>query len=66
VLGGKSVLFNSDGEEFASSGLVPQAGYVATVTGRADKCFAGQISGCYDVRFWSGSSLEIMEGRSHR
>ncbi|HTY54286.1 MAG TPA: hypothetical protein VMB26_03745 [Candidatus Binataceae bacterium] len=56
VLGGKSVLFNSDGEEFASSGLVPQAGYVATLTGRADRCFAGQISGCYDVRFWSGVS----------
>jgi hypothetical protein len=54
VLGGKSVLFNSDGEEFASSGLVPQAGYIATLTGRADKCFAGQISGCYDVRFWTG------------
>jgi len=55
VLGGKTVLFNSDGEEFASSGLVPQAGYLATLTGRADRCFAGQISGCYDVRFWTGS-----------
>jgi len=54
VLGGKTVLFNSDGEEFAGSGLIPQAGYDATFTGRADKCFAGQISGCYDVRFWSG------------
>ena len=53
VSGGKSVLFNSDGEEFAGSGLIPQAGYVGTLTGRADKCFAGQISGCYDVRFWS-------------
>jgi len=53
VLGGKSVLFNSDGEEFAGSGLIPQAGYVATFTGRADKCFAGQISGCYDARFWT-------------
>src|SRR5580704_4758285 len=53
VLGGKSVLFNSDGEEFAGSGLIPQAGYVATLTGRADKCFPGQISGCYDARFWT-------------
>ena len=55
VSGGKTMLFNSDGEAFASSGLVPQAGYVATLTGRADKCFAGQISGCYDIRFWSRS-----------
>src|SRR5580704_1832552 len=59
VLGGKSVLFNSDGEQFASSGLIPQAGYFGTGTGRADKCFAGQISGCYDVRFWS-SAPEVM------
>jgi len=53
VNGGKSVLFNSDGEEFAGSGLIPQAGYNYTLTGRADKCFAGQISGCYDLRFWT-------------
>jgi hypothetical protein len=57
VLGGKSLLFNTDGEPFAGSGLIPQAGYVDTWTGRADKCFAGQISGCYDVRFWSGPDL---------
>ena len=56
VLGGKTVLLNTNGVQFASSGLVPQAGYIATLTGRADKCFAGQISGCYDVRFWSGSA----------
>ena len=55
VSGGKTVLFNTDGEQFASSGLIPQAGYFNTLTGRADKCFAGQISGCYDVRFWSQS-----------
>src|SRR5271154_1698823 len=61
VLGGKTVLFNSDGEEFAGSGLIPQAGYDATFTGRADKCFAGQISGCYDRRFWS-TSIEIDGG----
>jgi hypothetical protein len=61
VSGGKSMLFNSDGEEFASSGLIPQAGYQGTLTGRADKCFAGQISGCYDVRFWSQSGDAIKE-----
>jgi len=53
VQAGKSVLFNTDGEEFASSGLIPQAGYFGTLTGRADKCFAGQISGCYDLRFFA-------------
>jgi hypothetical protein len=53
VNGGKTVLFNSDGEEFAGSGLIPQAGYDFTLTGRADKCFAGQITGCYDLRFWA-------------
>ena len=52
VKGGKTVLFNSNGAEFAGSGLIPQAGYDGTVTGRAEKCFAGDISGCYDVRFW--------------
>jgi hypothetical protein len=60
VSSGKSVLFNTDGEEFAGSGLIPQAGYVGTLTGRADKCFAGQISGCYDVRFWS-TTAEVDE-----
>ena len=53
VLGGKTVLFNSNGAEYASSGTVPQAGYDYTVTGRADKCYAGQISGSYDMRFWA-------------
>lgn len=53
VRGGKSVLFNSNGVQRAGSGLIPQAGYVHTITGRADKCFAGDISGCYDVRFWT-------------
>ena len=52
VQGGKTVLFNSDGEEYAGSGLIPQAGYYGAITGRAGKCFAGQISGCYDIRFW--------------
>ena len=56
VLGGKSILFNSDGEEFAASGVIPQAGYIGTWTGRADKCFPGQISGCYDLRFWGAAT----------
>jgi hypothetical protein len=56
VSGGKSVLFSSNGTQFARSGTTPQAGYNITLTGRADKCFAGQISGCYDVRFWTGFS----------
>ncbi|HTY56016.1 MAG TPA: hypothetical protein VMB26_12485 [Candidatus Binataceae bacterium] len=65
VLSGKTVLFNSDGEEFAGSGLVPQAGYEVTLTGRADKCFAGQISGCYDLHFWqSGRTGPIFNSSS--
>jgi hypothetical protein len=53
VKGGKSVLFNSNGVEKARSGMIPQAGYDYALTGRADKCFPGQISGCYDLRFWT-------------
>jgi hypothetical protein len=52
VLGGKTVLFNSNAAEDAASGTTPQAGYFGTITGKADRCFAGDISGCYDVRFW--------------
>ncbi|HTY56551.1 MAG TPA: hypothetical protein VMB26_15185 [Candidatus Binataceae bacterium] len=52
VLGGKTVLFGSNGVEKISSGTVPNAGYNYTLTGRADRCFAGQISGCYDIRLW--------------
>jgi len=52
VQGGKKVLFSSNGVEFAASGTTPQAGYFGTITGRAEKCFAGDISGCYDIRFW--------------
>jgi len=57
VQGGKSVLFNTNGAEFARSGTTPQAGYFDTLTGRADRCFAGQISGCYDLRFWGGINV---------
>jgi hypothetical protein len=57
VLAGKTVLFNSDTEPYAASGVIPQAGYFFNITGRADKCFAGQIAGCYDLRFWSPLSI---------
>ena len=52
VLAGKTILFNTDTEPYAASGTTPQAGYEFNATGRADKCFAGQVSGCYDMRFW--------------
>jgi len=58
VLNGRTVLFNSNGVEFAGSGLIPQAGYDYTITGRADKCFPGAIAGCYDLRFWSSPDLD--------
>ena len=57
VQNGRTVLFNSNGVEFAGSGLIPQAGYDYALTGRADKCFGGSIAGCYDFRFWSGPRL---------
>ncbi len=53
ALKGKSVLFNSDGEKYASSGTTPQAGYFQSASGRADKCFSGQIAGCYNAGFWT-------------
>jgi len=53
VLSGRTVLFNSNGVEKVQSGTTPNAGYDYTLTGRGDKCFAGQISGCYDLRFWT-------------
>jgi len=59
VLGGKTVLFNTNGVEKVSSGTIPNAGYDLTLTGRADKCFAGQISGCYDLRFWAANSAVV-------
>jgi hypothetical protein len=57
VLSGKTILFNTDTEPYAASGTTPQAGYEFNATGRADKCFAGQIFGCYDMRFWSPLSI---------
>src|SRR5580704_9418453 len=71
VKGGKSVLFNTDGAEKGGSGAIPQAGYDYTLTGRADKCFAGQISGCYDMRFWGpdnvfvGDCTVCVDGKGH-
>jgi hypothetical protein len=59
VLGGKTVLFNSNGVELVRSGTTPNAGYDYTITGRADKCFPGQISGCYDMRFWDPSDSKV-------
>jgi len=52
TLGGKTVLFSSNAVQKVQSGTVPNAGYNYTITGRADRCFPGQISGCYDIRFW--------------
>jgi len=56
VLGGKSVLFSTNAAAKVQSGTIPNAGYNLTLTGRADKCFPGQISGCYDLRFWAPNS----------
>lgn len=56
VLGGKTVLFNSNAVEKVVSGTVDNAGYSETLTGRADKCFAGSISGSFDFRFWEPSA----------
>jgi hypothetical protein len=52
VAGGKKMLFNSNGVQYAASGTIPQAGYFGTITGRAERCFPGDISGCFDMRFW--------------
>ncbi len=60
VLGGKTVLFNSDGEKDAGSGVIPQAGYYVSLTGRADKCFAGQLkAGCYDFGFLTPAEANV-------
>jgi len=51
--GGKTIEFNSDGEAYASSGTIPQAGNIYTLTGRMAKCYAPDLlAGSYDVRFW--------------
>jgi len=53
VQGGKMVLFNSDGEKLVASATIRNAGHdILPITGEADKCFAGQVAGCYDFRFW--------------
>jgi hypothetical protein len=59
TLGGKTVLFSSNAVEKVQSGTVPNAGYDYTITGRADRCFPGQISGCYDIRFWEPNDTVV-------
>jgi len=56
VSGGKTALFSANGVQYASSGTIPQAGYLLPITGRADRCFAGPIDGCYDIHFWGGGN----------
>ena len=50
--GGKRFLFNSNGVADVQSGTTPNAGNDYVLAGRAGKCFAGDISGCYDIHFW--------------
>ena len=51
--GGKIINFNSDGEEYAASGTIAQAGYDVTLTGEMAKCYAPDLkAGSYDLRFW--------------
>ncbi len=51
--GGKTIEFNSDGEEYAASGTTAQAGYDYTLTGKMAKCYAPDlVAGSYDLRFW--------------
>jgi len=59
VSSGRKVLFNSNGAEYAQSGTVDNAGYDYTLTGRAEKCFSGAISGSYDIRFWEPDSYRV-------
>jgi len=59
VSSGRKVLFNSNGAEYAQSGTVDNAGYEYTLTGRAEKCFSGAISGSYDIRFWEPDSYRV-------
>lgn len=68
VSGGKKVLFNTNGVEYAQSGTVAQAGYEEYFTGRAERCYAGGPSGSYNIRFWEpdgdivGSCTIVMGG----
>jgi hypothetical protein len=52
VQGGKRVLLGTNGVEKVQSGTTPNAGYDYILTGRAGRCFPGDISGCYDIHFW--------------
>ena len=52
VQNGKRMMFNSNAVSLVQSGTVHNAGDTIVVAGRATKCFAGPISGCYDIHFW--------------
>src|SRR5579862_8872600 len=52
VQGGKRILFSSNAVDLVQSGTTPNAGYDYILTGRAGRCFPGDISGCYDIHFW--------------
>src|SRR5579862_3361068 len=52
VQGGKRVLLGTNGVEKVQSGTTPNACYDYILTGRAGRCFPGDISGCYDIHFW--------------
>ena len=52
VQGGKRFLFSTNAVDLVQSGTTPNAGYDVDFTGRGGRCFAGDISGCYDIHFW--------------
>ncbi|HTY56088.1 MAG TPA: hypothetical protein VMB26_12850, partial [Candidatus Binataceae bacterium] len=52
VQNGKRVMFNSNAVSLVQSGTTPNAGHEYVIAGRAGRCFAGDIFGCYDVHFW--------------
>jgi len=58
VQSGKRLMFSSNAVSLVQSGTTPNAGDTVVVTGRAGRCFAGDIQGCYDLHFWEpGASL---------
>lgn len=59
VLGEKALLLNSNGSMFVGSGTTPNAGYDLSFTGRADSCFGDQITGCYNVHFWTPAQAAV-------
>jgi hypothetical protein len=58
--GGKTIEFNSDGEAYAASGTIAQAGNIYTLTGAMAKCYAPDlVAGSYDVRFWEPDGAAV-------